>query len=280
MANDIIDSNGNTYPDPSGGFENQSMRDFWGENSVTPSGGSSGYTPQSNPGSGSSGGEVRTFNPEDYYGNNSSGTWGVSSGWSGLGTPSPSNVTVGSPSSGSRTVSGGGTTLPTSTSTTTTRTPTVPMPTLAKTTPYSNPTWSAEQIKAYSQEDSALGISEARDALYNSVNKIVSMQGNPTAQAAAMRDALKGHGGSIAQIMRGANKEALARYQMMYQNQINEAMTRFNTGQTQTYTKYQAEMQAYLNSMKQVTNNTTSTAPATGGGMYNPNATYGAPSGG
>jgi hypothetical protein len=177
------------------------------------------------------------------------------SGWSSLGdtknTPSKP-LWDSSSSSGSRSYSTGASSPQYTTST---RTPTTPMPTITKTDPYTNPTWSKDQIKSYAQEDSALGISEARDALYNSVNKIVSMQGNPTAQAAAMREALKGHGSAIAQTMRGANKEALARYQMQYQYQVNEAILRFNTIQNQAQMKYNAEMQAYLASMQ--TTNTT-----------------------
>jgi hypothetical protein len=248
----------------------------------------SGYTPNANPASGyspSGGGgydyQVKSGETAyDFYGepisspSTGSGTSKNTTlaGWNLGATPnSNTNVSVDTGSSGMRYGGGGGTANPTSTSQTTTKTPTLPMPTLAQTTPYTNPTWNPEQIKAYAQEDSALGISEMRDALYDSVNKIVTMQGNPTAQAAAMRDALKGHGSAIAQVMRGANKEALARYQMMYQNQINEAMTRFNAGQQQAQIKYNAEMQAYLNSMKTTSSTTTSTAPASGGGMYNSN---------
>lgn len=264
---------------------------------VNPSG---GFTPKTDPASGYGSGGYSYQVPSgaiDIYGSpvpdsgsTGSGTSTPSgatpslTGWAGLGgqsTTQSSGQSYSGSRSGSSPVSyqtGGGQQQTGSTGTIT-KTPTMPMPTLTKTTPYTNPTWSPEQIKAYAQEDSALGISEARDALYDVVNKVVSMQGNPTAQAAAMRDALKGHGSAIAQTMRGANKEALARYQMMYQNQINEAMARFNAGQQAAQMKYNAEMQAYLNSMKSTT--TTGTTPASGGGgMYNPNATRTASYGG
>lgn len=270
------------------GYFNYNVGDTFREG-VNPSG---GFTPKTDPASGySSGGGYDYQVPRggtayDIYGSpinesgysTGSGTTNQSPtlvGWAGLGSSSGGQSTSIPVSSGSSSMPfKTGSATPQSTTQTTTKTPTLPMPTLTKTTPYTNPTWSPEQIKAYAQEDSALGISEARDALYDTVNKVVSMQGNPTAQAAAMRDALKGHGSSIAQIMRGANKEALARYQMMYQNQINEAMARFNAGQRAAYEKYNAEMQAYLNSMKTTTETGTSSES---GGARPLAAIYGAP---
>jgi len=184
---------------------------------------------------------------------NSTDGGGMRSG-GGYGTPLPKITNY--------TGSSSGTTTGTSTSETT-ATPTVPMPTLTPVDPYTNPAWSKEQIKAYAQEDAALGISEARDALLQGVNKVVSMQGNPTAQAAAMRDLLKGHGSAISKAMQGANKEALSRYQTQYQYQVQEAVTRFDAAQKAAYAKYAADMQNYMATMKHTTTGT-STSTQTG----------------
>lgn len=216
--------------------------------------------------------------PKDYYGMpiNDTTTYtgsgypgNLTPGWEGLATTinkTTSNVSSSGGWGGGTMSYGGGVSTVGNQTQTTTSTPTQPMPVLTKSEPYTNPEWDKNQIKAYAQEDAALGISEARDALYNGINKIVAMQGNPTAQAAALRDALKGHGAAIAQVMRGANKEALNRYQVQYQNQINEAMTRFNAGKNDAYQKYQAEMQAYLNTMKRTATTGTGSGVSSSGG--------------
>jgi hypothetical protein len=223
-----------------------------GEN-YDPFGPQSGQTPT--PGVPGSGGAGETSTP-----GTSSGTSQLTGTWTPLTTDKTSTAgKTQTPTYGGRYGTPLSTTSTSTGTTETTKTPTMPLPTLGTTEPYTNPAWSKEQIKAYAQEDSALGISEARDALYQGINKVVSMQGNPTAQAAAMRDLLRGHGGAIAKVMQGANKEALSRYQVQYQYQVNEAMTRFNSLRADAYARYKAEMEQYLGTMRQssVQNQTT-----------------------
>ena len=201
--------------------------------------------------------DIGNWNPGGTFGTASPGSTSTGSGLSDLfGTPFGGTSAPGGTAGGGTTrTTGGGSTG----SSTTTRTPTQPMPTLGTTAPYTNPAWSQDQIKAYAQEDSALGISEARDALMQGVNKVVSMQGNPTAQAQAMRELLKGHSSAIAKTMQGANKEALSRYQQQYAYQVQEAMSNFNAAQHAVYAKYQADMARYMGTF------TTTTQPGSGG---------------
>lgn len=262
-------------------FSDSGVQEFWDANTQ----GSNNY-PMSSTETGLGGG----YNSSGYNtpggAFNADGTyaWGIAGGVPSSSTSSgkTTSMSSGGYGTGSRGTSSGGGSGSSDTSmmpryqiqtSTSTRTPTKPMPVLAEVAPYTNPTWDTDKIKSLAQEDSALGISEARDALYQGINKVVAMQGNPTAQSAAMRDLLKGHGSAIAKVMQGANKEALGRYQIQYQYQVQEAITRFDALQKAAYAKYAADLQDYLASMKTTTTGNMTSGIGTGTGNNNLSST-------
>jgi len=140
----------------------------------------------------------------------------------------------------------------TPTTTTTSMTPTMEMPTMGGMPTYTAPEVSEQRLGELTRKAMGAPMGKQRMALSEALRKS-GYSDNPNVRALEKEKALSGYGQGISDIRAGASREAMQEYQPEYQAAVTKAGLEYQTAAESTRSKFLADMQKYMTTMKQET---------------------------
>jgi len=129
--------------------------------------------------------------------------------------------------------------------------PTMPMPTMGALPTYNAP----EMDRARISELAELSMGAPMGRLKQGLNRAMieaRYSNNPNIRNLARKSALSGYGSGVADIRAGAQREGMAGYMPEFQAAQSKAGAEYAAGVGQVNTKYQADMNAYLQSLARI----------------------------
>lgn len=121
-------------------------------------------------------------------------------------------------------------------------------PTMGEMPTYEKPEYDEDKVSALTQKRAAGGIRNLREATQEATSGTYD---NPNVKRMTVRDALKGYGTGLENVMGGAGQAARAEYGQQYAAEVGASMANFNAAVNRQSQEYNTQSQSYLMGQEQ-----------------------------